>query len=614
MNAFFKTISKVAAAIARPVVKQPVFFFVTIALLAQSNIEWLCYNDPFWYQIKFFTKAFLMNIAVAYLATLIVYITGKEWVKWLLYAFNIMLLSIVVFLKLNFDMTISPQTILVTMETNPSESSEFITTYALGVKSLMSYAIVLAVIALVVLLELYRKPIARFFRHALNRTFFNITAALFIVVGIIFLVTSYTTLFLCHDQQDVDQWDECTPYLSIDLFSKTVYSINSLRTSHNEIESAIEQSVILAQSTPKPTVTEPDSLNVIYVLGESYIRDHASLYGYPLKTTPCMDAERDRGNLFVFTDVVSPANATSIVMRNTFSCNSIGDGERWYRFPCFTTIFKQAGYNVYMWDNQRDFFQHQVFTITVNSFLYDEVMTRNSYTQSNARCYGADQDIVKNFADTVKTVGKHNLIFFHLMGQHVNPDQRYPKSWARFTGDSITWRTEKWMTKEKRQNIAEYDNATLYNDYVLKLIFDLYRDKNTVVVYFGDHGDEMYDYRDGKGRVGTGQHPKPEMLMCENLVPFVIWCSDTFKQQHPDMVRRIAAATNRKFMVDNVCQVLFELGGVNTTYYKPERNLISDQYRNRPRIVYGKFDFDAIVKDAERRLPAFTGKPATPSK
>ena len=79
MNAFFKTISKVAAAIARPVVKQPVFFFVTIALLAQSNIEWLCYNDPFWYQIKFFTKAFLMNIAVAYLATLIVYITAGAY-------------------------------------------------------------------------------------------------------------------------------------------------------------------------------------------------------------------------------------------------------------------------------------------------------------------------------------------------------------------------------------------------------------------------------------------------------------------------------------------------------------------------------------------------------
>ena len=595
MKGFFKKIGKVAAAIARPVVKEPVFFFVTIALLAQPNIEWLCYNDPLWYQIKFFIKALLMNFGVSYLATLIVYLTGKRWVKLLLYAFNIGLMSIMVFLKLNFDMTISPQTILVTMETNPSESSEFVTAYALGVKSLMSYAIVIGVTALVVLLELFGRPIARFFRRGLNRTFFNITASLFVVAGVVLVALSYTTLFMCHDQQDVDQWDECNPYLSLDLFSTTVYSVNSLRTSHNEIESAINQAVLLSQATTKPTVTEPDSLNVIYVLGESYIRDHASLYGYPLKTTPYMDAERQRGNLFAFTDAVAPANATSIVMRNTFSCNSIGDGERWYNFPCFTTIFKQAGYNVYMWDNQRDFFQHKIFTITVNSFLYSDEMAKHSYTQTNAKCYGADERIVQVFADTVKTVGKHNLIFFHLMGQHVDPNQRYPKSWERFTGDSITWRTEKWMTKEKRQNIAEYDNATLYNDYVLRLIFDLYRDKNTVVVYFGDHGDEMYDYRDGKGRVGTGEHPRPAMLKCENLIPFVIWCSDTFKQRHPDVVKRISEAVDRPFMTDNVCQLLFDLGGVNTSYYKPERNIISPNYKTRPRIVYGKFDYDAIV-------------------
>lgn len=595
MKGFFKKIGKVAAAIARPVVKEPVFFFVTIALLAQPNIEWLCYNDPLWYQIKFFIKALLMNFGVSYLATLIVYLTGKRWVKLLLYAFNIGLMSIMVFLKLNFDMTISPQTILVTMETNPSESSEFVTAYALGVKSLMSYAIVIGVTALVVLLELFGRPIARFFKRGLNRTFFNITASLFVVAGVVLVALSYTTLFMCHDQQDVDEWDECNPYLSLDLFSTTVYSVNSLRTSHNEIESAINQAVLLSQATTKPTVIEPDSLNVIYVLGESYIRDHASLYGYPLKTTPYMDAERQRGNLFAFTDAVAPANATSIVMRNTFSCNSIGDGERWYNFPCFTTIFKQAGYNVYMWDNQRDFFQHKIFTITVNSFLYSDEMAKHSYTQTNAKCYGADERIVQDFADTVKTVGKHNFIFFHLMGQHVDPNQRYPKSWERFTGDSITWRTEKWMTKEKRQNIAEYDNATLYNDYVLRLIFDLYRDKNTVVVYFGDHGDEMYDYRDGKGRVGTGEHPRPAMLKCENLIPFVIWCSDTFKQRHPDVVKRISEAVDRPFMTDNVCQLLFDLGGVNTSYYKPERNIISPNYKTRPRIVYGKFDYDAIV-------------------
>ena len=52
-------------------------------------------------------------------------------------------------------------------------------------------------------------------------------------------------------------------------------------------------------------------------------------------------------------------------------------------------------------------------------------------------------------------------------------------------------------------SIPHYRNAkknpniyTLYNDYVLKNIIDLFRDKNTVVLYFSDHGEEIYDYRD----------------------------------------------------------------------------------------------------------------------
>ena len=49
-----------------------------------------------------------------------------------------------------------------------------------------------------------------------------------------------------------------------------------------------------------------DSVDLILVIGESYIKSHAGIYGYRLNTTPCMEQEMNRGNLFAFDDVLSP--------------------------------------------------------------------------------------------------------------------------------------------------------------------------------------------------------------------------------------------------------------------------------------------------------------------
>lgn len=37
-----------------------------------------------------------------------------------------------------------------------------------------------------------------------------------------------------------------------------------------------------------------DSINVVFVLGESFIKAHSSLYGYPLKTMPNMEKEKEK--------------------------------------------------------------------------------------------------------------------------------------------------------------------------------------------------------------------------------------------------------------------------------------------------------------------------------
>ena len=54
--------------------------------------------------------------------------------------------------------------------------------------------------------------------------------------------------------------------------------------------------------------------NIILIIGESYIKDHAQLYGYGKETTPRQVARTElseKGHLLSFIDVISPSNLTS---------------------------------------------------------------------------------------------------------------------------------------------------------------------------------------------------------------------------------------------------------------------------------------------------------------
>lgn len=388
--------------------------------------------------------------------------------------------------------------------------------------------------------------------------------------------------------------DDPFPY---DTVTSMLFSLNSVRTTNIEIHKAIKSSY----NAERGTITDKDSLNIIYVIGESYIKYHSNLYGYPLMTTPRLTQEKDAGNLYVFNDVVSAYNQTSATMKNTFCCNSLMDGEKWFDTPFFPTIFKKSGFNVYYWDIQRDDAAQGLWVFSMSSFLFNKTMSRISYTASPFRKLDHDDQLIQDYVKTKKTMGKHNLIIFHLWGQHVDAGSRYPhnKSFNRFTAKDIQ-RKEAYLTENKKQDIANYDNATYYNDSVISHIVNLYRNSNSVIVYMSDHGEEMYDYRDSKGRVNAAPNQHKEFLKYQYGIPFMIWCSDVYKKKHPLLIRNIKEAQNKPFMTDNVCQILFNLSGLKTKYYVPQRDLLNPRFRIRERILGNGDNYDRITKESSR--------------
>ena len=81
----------------------------------------------------------------------------------------------------------------------------------------------------------------------------------------------------------------------------------------------------------------------------------------------------------------------------------------------------------------------------------------------------------------------------------------------------------------------------------------------------------------------------------------MIWCSDTYKRKHPQVIRNIKAALNRPFMTDNVCQILFYLSGIRTRYYNPQRDPLNPRYKIRDRILGNGDNYDKIMRDSQRK-------------
>ena len=597
MKQLFKTIFPYVRALAKPVAQQPVFFILVFLMCIQQPIQWMCYtlDDRLGQTLRFF-QGLLIEFAVVWVAAWLMSLVKNAWakmaVKSLFYFAFWLLMGISYFLVLNFEMCISQQTLTVLVETNPKESSEFIDTYLWTNASQLSYIIDFVVLVLIVVCEWKHRAIERWMRRRWKLRFLTWLTGVCAAIGLALMVVCHTWLLCCNNSSKIYAWRHYFPYDSLDPWSQSLHAINSLRAFNNDVDFAIEAAKKVY--TTSPVVEEQDSLTVIYVLGESYNKHHASLYGYHHLTTPCMEREQAKGNLFAFTDVVSQENVTSVVEKNTFSINSVSDGENWFDHPNFTTIFKRSGYDVWMWDMQRTYMSKRLYTITVNAYIYNPEIERLSYTACNDTTFTYDMQLIDDFQRKAKIKKKHNLVVFHLMGQHVSFSKRYPRKsiYEKYHSSDIK-RTEKWMNKTKKWCIATYDNATLYNDAVMGHIFDLYRNKNAVVVYFSDHGEEVYDYRDERGR-HVSYTPSRNMLRHQNEVPFIIWCSDRYKQLHPATIRNIKAALHRPFMTDNVGQLLFHLGAIRTAYYRPERDLISPSFRPRPRILYDHVDYDKV--------------------
>jgi heptose-I-phosphate ethanolaminephosphotransferase len=163
----------------------------------------------------------------------------------------------------------------------------------------------------------------------------------------------------------------------------------------------------------------------------------------------------------------------------------------------------------------------------------------------------------------------------HFNGSHEHYVNRYPVEFSRFK-DYPDDSRRPWLTAEKKKTIDKYDNSILYTDYLISEFIKTMKAQGGVsfVLYFSDHGEEVYNTRDFAGRVDKKLEKTPAITK----IPLILWLSDEYKRNFPEIVEAARANQHKKFVLDDLLWMVTELYGLTFEGFRPNRSLVNRDY------------------------------------
>lgn len=577
-------------------------FFVFMYLLGVMTFM----IDTYFFNFNIPKYNFLSLVVDLYLLCLILIIMPKRIRSYLRFLFSLVayLLSAVnAFCVEMFRAKLGPEIVNVIIETDQRESGEFLSRY-------VNLGLLNSSISLIFLLLLLHIIVCNFWPCIRTRilalswvkkcyTSNYIRMNVFILVFLCFAICwdSRWTLVRMLNAHDLIEVDGCISNFSENTpFNNLLFALKLRQLANAELG-------VLAENQKDVTVDSCCFLSdkIVIIIGESYIKCRSQLFGYHKETTPKqMERSHGSGNglLIPFDDVITPFNLTSIVFKNVFSLHSVEDTSSWVKYPLFPVLFRKAGYKVFFMTNQ---FVKSIKTDNFDTsgglFLNDSRLSNLQFDYRNSISHRYDEGLLHDY-DSLKVLeGIHNLIFFHLIGQHIDFYKRSPDSWKKYSSLDYTGRED--LSDSERQLVADYDNATLYNDYVIDRILQELEKEDAIVIHIPDHGEECYDELHRMGRLPGGSDFSPEVLRQEYQIPFWIWCSQSYIKKHPQIVERICKAQHLPFMTDDLPHMLLQLAGISSAFFDESRSLLSEKYNaERVRLVNGACNYDKALRQS----------------
>ncbi|MDV7696999.1 phosphoethanolamine transferase [Chryseobacterium soli] len=267
---------------------------------------------------------------------------------------------------------------------------------------------------------------------------------------------------------------------------------------------------------------QPGIENVILIIGESERKQNMSLYGYNKKTTPYTDLQAN--NMLIFDNAVSPAGITNLSVPLMLS--SIDPDE-------FRYNYSKLSYNIINLANQSSY---NTFWISTQASAKG-ITAIASMAKNKKWVNGYDEAIIPELKNVIRQKND-KFIVLHIMGSHPNPCNRLPSNWN--SGD-----------------LDCYDSSIKYTDFVMKDVFSILKNTNSVVIYASDHGLKMKDNKllhvDSKE---------------STQVPFFVWYGDKV----PEIYRTVGHNTKQTQTTYIYPLIMKYMGLEEPQHYKNEKN------------------------------------------
>ena len=324
----------------------------------------------------------------------------------------------------------------------------------------------------------------------------------------------------------------------------------------------------------------------VMVVGETARAHNFSLYGYPRNTNPLLSKTP---GIKAFPNVTTQSNTTHKSVPMLLSAASAEDFERLFHEKGILAAFKEAGFHTVFISNQLP--NHSFIDFLGEQADEHYFLKKEDALQGNHY----DEDLLQKLdeilpkADASSSAHYHYryrklFVVLHSYGSHFNYQERYPRSFAYFKPDS---RSEA-KPENRRDLLNAYDNTIRYTDYILHGIVErlqkwegvqtktdgVYDQPTSAMLYTSDHGENIFD--DDRHLF---LHAAPKASDYELHVPFIIWTSEGFSKQYPDILK--ALGENRTKQVQSslsAFHTMLGIGGIQTHYRQDEYSVASDKY------------------------------------
>lgn len=318
----------------------------------------------------------------------------------------------------------------------------------------------------------------------------------------------------------------------------------------------------------------PEGKNtLLIIIGESQNKTHMQLYGYPRQTNPLLMEIKDE--LTIYNDVCSPAIHTLTCMKQILTFTNYEQPDMYKKEANIIELLHFGGYKTFWFDNQGED-KNGAFAIDTYTPTSYRTMAKRSDVY-NATGKPNDSIIIGALEMALQDTTANKAIFLHLVGNHFDYSNRYEPSFAFFNDTTdINSPYLHLLSEQDIEKINAYDNATRYNDYIVRTCIERMRgiEGRSAMLYISDHGEEIFDYQNYCSR----SFEKISPAMCE--IPLILWMNDEYQDS-----LNLTLETNRPTCTDDIIHGIMDLAQIKYTLYDSTRSVFHPAYYPKGRKI-----------------------------